>query len=159
MRVVVLTESPGADEITRDFLEAAESFNRGLDIRLRFLDVGFELRTVATRPDEPPPAPLVEETISRFRPAVLLALGGDESVLECVAAAAKAEVPVAYLLPAEIDGPSAAIARIAEIVVFGEGEAPATARKDAVALRLPSGKVPGAALVDILVRSVRERRS
>ena len=49
MRVVLLNESPGADDRAHDFTRAVRTFNQGLDIRLRFLDVGFEVRHLPVR--------------------------------------------------------------------------------------------------------------
>jgi hypothetical protein len=160
MRVVVLTESPEANEITRQFLEAAEEYNRGLDIRLRFLDVGFELRTIAVRPGEPAPALALEETLLSFRPGVVLVLGRSTRTLECAAAAAKAHLPIAFLLDGEPDGSAAAISRMAAILILPEGGSPpAAARPDAVTPMLSADAAPGPALVEILVNSVRERRA
>ncbi|MHC4471777.1 MAG: hypothetical protein ACYTDY_12115 [Planctomycetota bacterium] len=158
MRVVVVTESPDADETTRQFLEAAEAYNRGLDIRLRFLDVGFELRTIAVRPGEPAPAVALEETLLTFRPGVVLVLGTSPRILECAAAAAKAHLPIAFLHDGGPEGSATAIARIAQILILGEECRPPAARPGALVRELPPDGAPGAALVDILVRSVRERR-
>jgi len=152
MRVVILHESPAADEVAGSFARAAQEFNRGLDIRLRFLDVGFSLREVPVRDEDDFAAVTLSETTGAFRPGAVLALGTGPKLLECVGAAVKARLPVVYLMPETEERATAAIARIATVVVTPRAEdAPAgieTATLD--------GRPVGPALVDIIVRSVRE---
>jgi hypothetical protein len=152
MRVVILHESPGADELRTSFVDAAEAFNRGLDIRLRFLDVGFSLREVRVSDDDDFAAVTFSETQGAFVPGAVLALGGGPRILECVSAAVKARLPVVYLAPAEPDASARATARIATVLVTS-GPADAWPGIDTVAL---DGRPVGPALVDTIVRSVRE---
>ncbi|MEN8148546.1 MAG: hypothetical protein ABFS86_01915 [Planctomycetota bacterium] len=152
MRVVILHESPGADGLRDEFVAAAEEFNRGLDIRLRFLDVGFTFREVPVREPDDFAAVTFSETFGAFGPSVVLALGRGPRLLECIAAAAKTGRPVLYLEPPEPDRTSSAIARIAPVLVT-TGGSPADRRPDRFHL---DGRPVGPALVDIIVRSVRE---
>jgi len=89
----------------------------------------------------------------------LYLLGGSAASLECAVAAAKAHLPVACLVDGDPTGAASAIAGIAEIVIFTGEEEPSAVRADALTERLPDAEARGARLVDILVRSVRERRS
>ncbi|MCU0726429.1 MAG: hypothetical protein MUE73_11675 [Planctomycetes bacterium] len=156
MRVVILHESPGADDLARGFLEAAEAFNRGLDFRLRFLDVGFSFRTVPVSSSGDVPAVLLDGTLRRFEPAVVLVLGRGLALLECAAAAAKHAAPLAYFADKPADRTSEALARFARILLSRppfDGLPP-----DATAEALPPGSPPGEALVKLLVRTVRGPR-
>jgi hypothetical protein len=159
MRVVVLHESPGADVLVREFRESAEVFNRGLDIRLRFLDVGFEVRDLPVPPEGAAPAEETRELLRRFDPGVALVLGTGLPLLECAAVAAKSRVPLALLTDGAEDRSSGALARLATILATrGEpGELPAG--PDAVVHPIGPGEAPGPALVDLLVRTVKERRT
>ena len=152
MRVVILHESPDADELRDDFVAAAEEFNRGLDIRLRFLDVGFTIRDVAVREPDDFAAVTFSETAGSFGPGSVLALGRGPRLLECVSAAVKAGLPVVYLAPKEPDRTTAALARLVSVLVT-TGPTGAYSGLDAVPL---DERPAGPALVDTIVRSVRE---
>ena len=152
MRLVILHESPGADELRTSFVDAAEEFNRGLDIRLRFLDVGFSLREVGVTDGDDFAAVTFSETRGSFVPGAVLALGGGPRLLECVSAAVKAHLPVVYLAPEDADPSARAAARIASVLVI-TGSPDEWPGIDAVSL---DGRPVGPALVDTIVRSVRE---
>jgi hypothetical protein len=156
MRVVVLHESPAADTVAEDFCRAAETFNRGLDIRLRFLEVGFELRRLPIPAAGPAPSPLLEEMLRGFCPSMVLALGGGPGLLECAATAAKAGTALCVLPGPDRSG--VALARIGRILVLLAGTEPPPALEDVTVHILEDDQPPGAAIVNILVRSAREIR-
>jgi hypothetical protein len=153
MRVVILHESPGADELARSFLAAAEAFNRGLDFRLRFLDVGFSFRTVPVSSSAEVPAVLLDGTLRRFEPGVVLILGRGIPLLECAAVAAKHQAPLAYYVDGGPDRTTTGLYRLARITLVRgpvDGLPP-----DTVVEVLGSGVSPEDALVKLLVRTVR----
>lgn len=157
MRVLVLHESPGTDEIAAEFTFAAEEFNRGLDIRLRFLEVGFELRRLAVSPEDDGIAPQLEAVLRRFQPSVILVLGRGSRLLECVATAAKSGARIAFLLNSEPDRTSTAIAHMSRILVTPPG-GPAISHPPAESLhQLDSDSQRGKALVGVLVTAGRGR--
>jgi len=159
MRVIVLSESPAADGLAGEFVEAARNFNRGLDIRLRFLDVGFEIRSLSVPDEGEFPAAGLDRLLATFAPSAVLLLGNGPRLLECAAVAAKAGPRLAYFLNGDADRSSLAIAELAGILVAREqGDLP-RARPDAQTRELLEGRPAGPALVDILVRSVREKRT
>ncbi len=159
MRVVILHESPGADHLARDFAGAADSFNRGLDFRLRFLDVGFEYRLVPVPAEGEVPSVLLEGTLARFEPAAVLVLGGGLPLLECAALAARRRAPLAYFADGRDDRTARAIARLSRILLAAH-DAPAMAPDPAgVREDLSPSAAPGPTLVRLLVRSVREKRA
>ena len=112
-----------------------------LKIRLRFLDVGFSLRDVPVAEADDFAAVTLSETAGAFRPGAVLALGRGPRLLECVSAAVKAGFPVVYLAPTEPDRTATAVARIVPVLVTPE---------------TLDGRPVGPALVDTIVRSVRE---
>jgi len=154
MRVVVLHESPGADRVAGEFRRAAEEFNRGLDIRLRFLDVGFEIQEVPVAPGAPAPPDALEDVLRRFRPGVVLALGRGATLLDCATAALRAPARLVYLVNGEPERPDEAVARLANLLVVPEGASVHGARGHPIRPDEPAGPQ----LVDILVKFVRERR-
>lgn len=158
MRVVIIHESPEADSAADEFASAAEDFNRDLDIRLRFLDVGFTLRRMPVASGDDYAAVTLSETVGSFRPGAILALGGGARLLECVSVAVKAGLPVVFLVSEDADRTAAAMARIADLVVVpAAADLPATLVEGQNALHL-DGRPTGRALVDIIVRSVKERQ-
>lgn len=160
MRVVVLHEEPGADPAARSFREAAESFNRGLDIRLRFLDVGFELRDVPVAADATAAAERLAATIRSFRPGRVLVLGSGPALLECAALAAKEQVPIAFLADGTEDRSAGAIARFADLLVVPEGAMPPAVRPETRVVRLSATAEDAApSLVDLLLRNARHGRT
>jgi len=159
MRLIILSESPGADGLAGDFVDAARDFNRGLDIRLRFLDVGFEVRSLSVRREGEPPAAELDRLLATFSPGAILVLGGGARLLECAAVAAKAGPVIAYLLNGEADRTSLAIAELAGILVAAEAKILEQTHSNALTHLLSDGQPAGAALIDILVRSVREKRT
>lgn len=159
MRVIVLYETPGSAGLQEEFEVAAMGFNRSLDIRLRFLDVGFELRSLAVAEDAAAPGAELADLIGSFRPGVVLALGGGHLLLECAATAVKEGVPIAFLLNGAARRPARAIAQLAEILVVSDPAGPEHIRTGALTHVVEPNRPLGTALVDILIRSVRERRS
>jgi len=159
MRVVLLNESPGADDHAHAFTRAARSFNQGLDIRLRFLDVGFEVRHLPVRGEDDGVATRVTKAIETFQPSVILALGDGPRLLECAAVSAKAGCPLAYVLNGDATRPARAIACLAGVLAVTGDVEPALAGSDTRVHTIEEGRPIGPALVDILQRSVRERRS
>ena len=119
MRLLTAT-APGGEEARRAASVALEAWTRGLDIRLRFLNIGIE-ETVLVLPDasgpgEPAAAALLasEEAIARCRPAVLLLHGGGTAALAAAVSAAKAGVPVVRTGAGRRDGPTADEERAAD---------------------------------------------
>jgi hypothetical protein len=159
MRVIVLSESPAAEGLAGQFVEAARSFNRGLDIRLRFLDVGFEIRSLSVPREGELPEAGLDRLLATFSPNAALILGGGPRLLECAAVVAKAGPHIAYVLDKKADRTALAIAELAGILVAGEEGALTQTRSKAMTHVLLDGQPAGPALVDILVRSVREKRT
>ncbi len=156
MRIVLLSESPEADSLAEGFVEAAEEFNRTLDIRLRFLDVGFTLRPFPVGGDDPAAPVRLEAMLRSFQPGVVLVLGRGPLLLECTAAAVKGGAPVAYLLDGSPDRFAAAILHLASVVMIPGGMEPPSLRPGVARHTLPAPEADGPGLVDALVRSVRE---
>jgi hypothetical protein len=99
MKILTVT-LPGA-EGARDAVSASlADWNRGIDIRLRFLNIGIE----ETRLDLEPGADIgedcavalerVETAIARERPVLILLHGGGAPALSVAVTAAKATVPL-----------------------------------------------------------------
>lgn len=158
MRVVILHESPAADSLVREFVEAVQEFNRSLDFRLRFLDVGFTVRTVPVAPGGEVPAVLLDGTLRRFQPGVVLVLGGGLNLLECASLAAKHRTPLAYYLDGEPERDTAAIARLARVLLSVLPREAVPLAPDAVFERVAGEVSPAASIVRLLVRSVRNER-
>ena len=88
----------------------------------------------------------------------MVALGTGTRLLECVSAAVKAELPIVLLVPSAADRTSAAMARIANIVVTsGHADLPPEFREGLDLVDL-DGRPAGPTLVDLIVRSVKERQ-
>jgi UDP-N-acetylglucosamine 2-epimerase len=90
---------------------ALAAWTKGLDIRLRFLNIGVEESVIvleAAAPGEPAAAALaaVEEALGRGRPAVVLLHGGGPAALAAGVSAVKAGVPVVRTAAGLRDGPS-----------------------------------------------------
>jgi hypothetical protein len=92
--------APGGDEARRSVSVALDAWTRGLDIRLRFLNIGIEETVLVlpapVGPGEPSATALrmAEEAIDRAEPAVVLLHGGGPAALAAAVSAAKAGVPV-----------------------------------------------------------------
>ncbi|HEU4394352.1 MAG TPA: UDP-N-acetylglucosamine 2-epimerase [Planctomycetota bacterium] len=112
--------APGGEEARRAVSVALGAWTRGLDIRLRFLNIGFEERVVvleATKgPGEPAAAALLasERAIDREKPAVVLLHGGGPAALAAAVSAAKAGVPVVRTAAGDRRGPGADEERAAD---------------------------------------------
>jgi hypothetical protein len=152
MRVFILHESPDTDQAASEFAEAAETFNRGLDIRLRFLDVGFEMRRLEV-PQHRERAPMeLDLMLSRFQPEVVLVLGSGPRLLECVALAAKTPARIAYLYNGESDRTGGAITRLAHVLAAAEDCPLPAGLPDVHTHYLNPGRPVAAALVEVLVK-------
>jgi UDP-N-acetylglucosamine 2-epimerase len=105
--------APGGEEARRAVSGALEAWTRGLDIRLRFLNIGFEetvlVLAAPAGPGEPAAAALLqaEEAIARDAPAVVLLHGGGPAALAAAGSASKAGVPVVRTGAGARDGRSA----------------------------------------------------
>ena len=85
--------APGGEETRAAVSAALAAWTRGLDIRLRFLNIGVEEETLAV----PLPAgalAAVEAALLRHRPAVVLLHGGGPAALSAAISASKAAVPL-----------------------------------------------------------------
>jgi hypothetical protein len=96
--------------------EAAREFNRTLDIRLRFLDIGVDLIPVRPLRGQSAGAPeawstRVGQVLDRERPRILLLTAGDPSALPAAREAGRRSVRTVVLVPGSEDG---AIAEIRE---------------------------------------------
>jgi UDP-N-acetylglucosamine 2-epimerase len=85
--------APGGEDSRAAVSTALAAWTRGLDIRLRFLNIGVEEEVLAL------PVPgnalaAVEEALARRRPAVVLLHGGGPAALAAAVSAGKAGVPV-----------------------------------------------------------------
>lgn len=99
MRLVTFV-APGGGEARRAVSEAVAAWNRGLDIRLRFLNLAVEEAVV----EVPAPAgdgqpadgalAASEDAIRRESPAVVLLHGGGPAALAAALSAAKAGIPL-----------------------------------------------------------------
>lgn len=105
--------APGGAE-TREAVSAAlGDWTRGLDIRLRFLNIGVEesilVLDAAAAPGGPAPAALeaVEAAVERHRPAVVLLHGRGAGALAAAITGAKAGVPVVRTAAGLRDGAGA----------------------------------------------------
>jgi hypothetical protein len=91
--------------------EALAAWTRGLDIRLRFLNIGVE-ETVLAPPEPAAGAPAaaalaeVERAVDRLEPSVLLLHGRGPVALAAALSAAKAGVPVVRTAAGLRDGPA-----------------------------------------------------
>ncbi len=103
--------APDADEaLARSVRDAVQSFNRGLDIRLRFLSIGVEDSEL--RVDDPESAAeRVGAQVATDRPSVVLVQGDDTSALAAVTMAARSTAVVVHLCAGVRTGPRADSAR------------------------------------------------
>ena len=103
--------APGSDPSLQAAMgEAITSFNRGVDIRLRFLSIHVD--QVELIVDEPGSAAArVDEAITLHRPAVALLDGDGETALASAAACVRRGVPLARLRAGRRDGADADAAR------------------------------------------------
>lgn len=99
MRILTVTV-PGSGAARDSVSGALAEWNRGLDIRLRFLNIGIEEARLDLAPAEDPgeaaAAALerVESHILRERPVLVVLHGGGPAALSTAVSAAKAGVPL-----------------------------------------------------------------
>ncbi len=84
MKVLTAASDDGALRLLQTLGVAAREFNRTLDIRLRFLDIGIDLIPVRPLHGQRGAAPdlwvtRLEQVIERERPQLLVALAGDSA--------------------------------------------------------------------------------
>ena len=116
MRILVLA-APGEAEARAAVSAAVGAWNRGLDIRLRFLDIGLEeILLELPDPAGDPGAGLlvVEEAILRAGPAGALLHGRGPAALAAAVSLAKAGVPLVRTAAGLRDGPFADADRAAD---------------------------------------------
>lgn len=102
MRLLTVV-APGGEAARRTVSAALAAWTKGLDIRLRFLNIGVDEEILAV----PLPAPAmaaVEAALLRARPAVVLLHGTGPAALAAAVAAGKAQVPVVRTAAGERDG-------------------------------------------------------
>ena len=89
--------SPDADEpLAQSVREGVRAFNRGLDIRLRFLSIVVEDSELRVA-DPESAAELMGRSLEEFAPTVVLVQGGDASALAAATLAARTDAVVAHL--------------------------------------------------------------
>jgi UDP-N-acetylglucosamine 2-epimerase len=105
--------APGGGAAREAVSAALSAWTRGLDIRLRFLNIGIEETVLeldgAAGPGEPAAAALasVERALRRAAPAAVLLHGRGPAALAAAVSAAKAGVPVVRTGAGARDGPGA----------------------------------------------------
>ena len=119
MRLLTI-EAPGGGEERRAVSVALGEWTRGLDIRLRFLNIGFEESVLVLDappgPGEPAASALLaaERALERERPAVVILHGGGPAALAAAVSAAKSGVPLVRTGAGRRDGPAADEERAAD---------------------------------------------
>ena len=110
MKLLTVTAPGGA--ATREAVSGAlTAWTKGLDIRLRFLNIGVEEAHLALEetsgPGEPAAAALlaVERAVAKERPGVVLLHGGGPAALAAAVTASKAGLPVVRTAAGRRDGP------------------------------------------------------
>ena len=161
MRILTVV-APGGGEMRESVSLAVNAWTRGLDIRLRFLNIGLE-ETVLVLPSgrgpaEPAAAGLeaVEQAISRLRPGAVLLHGGGPAALAAAVTAAKAGVPVVRTGAGRRDGPDGDAERAADRLATVRASADAAALAVLRDEGLDGTEGSPEEVVKALVRVVRE---
>ncbi len=155
--------APGHDvALTALVSDAVAAFNRGVDIRLRFLSIHIEeTQVTVTEPDEA--AELVNAAIDRDRPAVAILEGHGETALSAAAACVRRNVPLSRLGAGDRRGATAdsarGIDRLASQLLVLDDEAAATLVEEALTSGVTSvqGDDVGSNVIKAL-RVLRTRR-
>lgn len=112
MRLLTVV-APGGAATRAALSEALGAWTRGLDIRLRFLDMGVEESVLVLDGPEGPRAPAgpaleaVERVLARDRPTVVVLHGRGPAALAATVTAGKAGIPLVRVGAGLRDGPSA----------------------------------------------------
>ncbi len=167
MRILTAVAAGGSD--ARVALSAAlEAWSRGLDIRLRFLNIGIEELVVDVSADGAPGEgaaeglAAVEAAILREKPALLVVHGGGAAALAAVITAAKSGVPslrtAAGVRGGPEDGEERAADRLATVRLAGDAAAAARLRGEGLdATESPADREAwGAAAAKVVLRVLRE---
>jgi UDP-N-acetylglucosamine 2-epimerase len=160
LRVLAPDADPSQVGQVRD---AVQAFNRGLDIRLRFLAIVVEDRELQV--DEPETAAeTVGAALAAYGPSVVLVQGADEAALAAATVAAREDVLLARLGAGSRDGPAADVARAVDhlcgLLIVLDDEASASLASEGLAdrvLRLEEGPDLGDQVIKAL-RAERVRR-
>jgi len=107
LRILCPGHDPAASSALRDGVAA---FNRGLDIRLRFLSIGIEDREI-TVTDGTSAATQVENELDAFAPDAVVLLGHGAAAVSAATLSARRPMVLARLGSGVRDGPSADAAR------------------------------------------------
>jgi len=141
---------------------AAVEFNRGLDIRLRFLSIGID-ETVLEVGDAAAGAEAVRAAILDRSPDAVLLFGDGASALAAATSAARARTPIVRVGAGRRVGPDAdaarAIDRLASLlVVDGAAAAAALEAESVTSPRVDVGDFADPAAGDKIVRAVSRAR-
>lgn len=111
---VLRVHAPGTPRALAERVgRAVSEFNRGLDIRLRFLAIGID-ETVLDVSDEAQALEAVAAAAQRLAPDVVVVFGEGPPALAATAAAARTRAVVARAGAGRRDGPEADAARAAD---------------------------------------------
>ncbi len=119
---LLVVRAPGAHAaLTRSVDAALAAFNAALDIRLRFLSIGIETRSVDVT-SAADAADIVGAALADGGADVVLLLGGGESAVAAAATARRAETPVVRAGAGvrgrgDADGADRAADRLAEVLL------------------------------------------
>jgi hypothetical protein len=156
--VRLLTVAAPGGAAARDAVSPAlRAWTKGLDIRLRFLNIGIEERVLDLPPGSAEAAGVaVERDLASFRPDVLLLHGGGDAALGAALAAARAGIPVVRSAAGRRDGAAADAERAADRLAAALLAADAPARDALAAEGLRGEPFSPEAAVQAVLRLPRE---
>ncbi len=160
---VLRVHAPGTPPAVADAVgRAVVDFNRGLDIRLRFLSIGIE-ETVVEIGDAAGAAETVSQAAGRLAPDAVVLFGDGPAALAAAAAAARSKAPLVRVGAGRRVGVDADAARAIDrlaalLVVDGAAAAAALAAENLAAPCVEVGGFADAAAADKIVRAVSRAR-
>ncbi len=158
---VLRVQADGVDEpLSAALRQAFQAFNRGLDIRLRFLAIGIDER-VLTVGDAASAAERVDGAITEFGAEYMVLDGDGEGALAAATAAARRHVPLVRLRAGRRDGDHAdaarAVDRIATILIASNAASVALLADEGLEGHVaPAGEEVGKTVIRML-RRLRQR--
>lgn len=151
MRILRLL-CPGHDASAASALrDAVAAFNRGLDIRLRFLSIGIEDREfeIGGGPDA---AEAAERELVAFLPDAVVLLGDDEAAAAVATVVLRHTAVLAHLDAGRRDGPAADTARavdhLATVLLVLDDAAESALREEGLGDRIARVASEGGAVED-----------
>ena len=163
MKILRVLSADADETLAQRVRDAVASFNRGLDIRLRFLSIVVEDRELFVD-DAESAAAAVGAALAADAPAIVLVQGDDTAALAAATLAARGERVVAHLGAGSRSGPHADVARAIDricglLLAVGDGAHERLAEEGlgARAVRLVDGPEIGNQVIKA-VRAERVRR-